>query len=127
MAATFARAARRLEAQSVAQIVEWARQALGLTYADVARLAGATVRSAQRWGDVNDLTIPAGEHRDRVTQLRDLKRLLDQTFPTENDAIEWLHRPVPLLEGRRPIDAIRIGDIDRVVGVLSGAYSGAFA
>jgi uncharacterized protein (DUF2384 family) len=127
MAATFARAARRLEAQSVAQIIEWAREGLGLTYADVARLAGATVRSAQRWGDLNDLTIPAGEHRNRFTQLRDLKRLLEQTFPTENDAVEWVHRPVPLLEGRRPIDVIRIGEIGRVVSVLSGAYSGAFA
>lgn len=127
MAVSFARVARRLEAQSVAEIIEWVRSALGLTYADVALLAGATVRSAQRWGDINDTTVPAGAHRDRLAQLRDLKRLLEQTFPSENAALEWVHRPVPLLEGRRPIDVIQIAEIDRVVSVLAGSYAGAFA
>jgi hypothetical protein len=42
-------------------------------------------------------------------------------------AATWLHLAVPLLEGARPIDRVRVGDVDGVVEVLAGAYAGAFA
>jgi len=34
--------------------------------------------------------------------------------------------PVPLLRDRRPIDLMRRGELDEVLGVLAGYYSGAF-
>lgn len=122
-----ATAARRLEARSVAEIIDWARTALGLTYRDLGTLAGATTRTAQRWGDARDLTVPSGEHRAKIEQLRDLKRLLASTFSNEDVALEWLHREVPLLAHRRPIDLIRRGELEPVVEVLAGAHAGAFA
>ena len=118
--------ARRLEARSVAEIIGWARAALGLTYREVGALVGATTRTAQRWGDARDLTVPSGEHRAKLEQLRDLKRLLAGTFPQEDDALEWLHREVPLLDDRRPIDLIRRGELEPVLEALAALYAGVF-
>jgi len=120
-------AARRLEAESTAELVSWMREYLGLTYKQVGILAGATTRTAQRWGNADELTVPSGDHRVKVEQLRDLKRLLVSTFPDEQVALRWLHREVALLGGRRPIDLIKRGDLDPVVEVLEGAHAGAFA
>jgi uncharacterized protein (DUF2384 family) len=118
---------RRLEARSIAELVGWIRAYLGLTYSELGSLAGATTRTAQRWGDPRELTIPSGEHRARLEQLRELKRLLSSSFPDETVALEWLHREVPLLQGHRPIDLVRRGELHRVIEVLAGAYAGAFA
>jgi uncharacterized protein (DUF2384 family) len=121
-----ATAARRLEAESTAELVSWMRSYLGLTYKQVGTLAGATTRTAQRWGKADELTVPSGDHRVKVEQLRDLKRLLVSTFPDEQVALKWLHREVPLLGGRRPIDLIKRGNLDPVVEVLAGAHAGVF-
>jgi uncharacterized protein (DUF2384 family) len=120
-------AARRLEAKSTAELVGWIRAYLGLTYSELGVLVGATTRTAQRWGDARDLTLPSGEHRAKLEQLRDFKRLLASTFPNEAVALEWLHREVPLLQGHRPIDLIRRGELRRIIEVLAGVYAGAFS
>jgi hypothetical protein len=120
-------AARRLEAQATAELVGWIRAYLGLTYSQLGSLTGATTRTAQRWGDARDLSVPSGAHREKLEQLRDLKRLLASTLPDEQVALEWLHREVPLLRGRRPIDLIRRGDLRPVIDILAGAHAGAFA
>lgn len=122
-----ATAARRLEAQSTAELVDWTRTFLGLKYSDLGSIAGAATRTAQRWGDRRDLTVPSGEHRAKFEQLRELKRLLATTFPNESAALEWLHREVPLLQRRRPIDLIRQGRLRPIIEVLAGAHAGAFA
>ena len=119
-------AARRLEAESTAELIRWMREYLGLTYKQVGTLAGATTRTAQRWADADELTVPSGDRRVKVEQVRDLKRLLASTFPDEQVALQWLHREVPLLGGRRPIDLIKRGDLDPVVEALAGAHAGAF-
>lgn len=124
MAAT---AARRLEAKSTAELVGWTRIYLGLKYSELGSLAGATTRTAQRWGDARDLTVPSGEHRAKLEQLRELKRLLATTFPNKSVALEWVHREVPLLQGQRPIDLIRQGQLRPIIEVLAGAHAGAFA
>ena len=120
-------AARRLEAKSTAELVIWMRHYLGLTYKQVGILAGATTRTAQRWGNADEMSVPSGDRRAKVEQLRDLRRLLGSSFPNEDVALEWLHREVPLLGGRRPMDLLRHGDLGPVVEVLSGAHTGAFA
>ena len=120
-------AARRLEAKSTAELISWIRKSLGLTYSELGSLVGATTRTAQRWGDARDLTVPSGERRAKLEQLREFKRLLASTFPNEAVALKWLHREVPLLQGHRPIDLIRRGELRRVIEVLAGAHAGAFA
>lgn len=120
-------AARRLEAKSTAELVRWIRVYLGLTYSELGSLTGATTRTAQRWGDPKELTVPSGEHRAKLEQLREFKRLLTSTFPDESIALEWLHRDVPLLQGHRPIALVRRGELRPIIEVLAGAHAGAFA
>ena len=120
-------AARRLEAKSVAELVAWTRTILGLTYRELGELAGATTRTAQRWGDAGNLTVPSGNHRVLLQQLRNLRRLLGSTFSDDEAALEWLHREVPLLDDHRPIDLVRRGELAPVIAVLAGAHAGAFA
>ena len=120
-------AARRLEAKSTAELVRWIRVYLGLTYSELGSLTGATTRTAQRWGDPKELTVPSGEHRAKLEQLREFKRLLTSTFPDESIALEWLHREVPLLQGHRPIALVRQGELRPIIEVLAGAHAGAFA
>ena len=119
--------ARRLERESVAEVLEWARSTLGLTHRELGELAGATTRTAQRWANPDAGVLPRREGRTKVDQLRDLRRLLVATFPEPAQAVAWMHREVPLLEGRRPIELVRRGDLVPVVGVLAGFQSGAFA
>lgn len=127
MPATLPTLARTLEAEATADLVAWAREVLGLTYRELAGFTGATLRTAQRWGAAAALTRPSAEHRPRLDALRELRRLLGRTFGDPTAAATWLHREVPLLDGARPIDRIRAGDVDAVVEVLAGAYAGAFA
>ena len=127
MVVTLPTPARKLEAAATADLVAWARQTLGLTYREIAVLTGATLRTAQRWGDAADLTRPSAEHRPRLDALRELRRLLGLTFADTTAAATWLHREVPLLAGARPIDRVRAGDVDAVIEVLAGAHAGAFA
>lgn len=120
-------AARRLEAKSTAELVAWIRAFLGLTYSELGLLAGTTTRTAQRWGRGKELTLPSVEHRKKLEPLRELKRLLGSTFPSETIALQWLHEDVPLLQGRRPIDLVRRGELRPIIEVLAGAHVGAFA
>jgi hypothetical protein len=126
MPTTLSKPTRRLEARAMAELMTWAREALGFTYREIGELTGATTRTAQRWGDAEDLTRPSAAHRPRLEQLRELKRLLGRTFPDDAVALTWLHREVPLLAGARPIDRIRQGDLEAVIEVLAGAQAGAF-
>jgi hypothetical protein len=119
--------ARRLESAAVAELVGWVRRTLGLTYREIGALAGATTRTAQRWGDPEDLTVPSLEHRPALDHLREMRRLLEAAFPDADTIVAWVHRAVPLLEGRRPIDLVRRGELEPVLGVLAGVYAGAFA
>ena len=126
MPATSASPARRLESTAVATLVAWLRQSLGLTYREIGALAGATTRTAQRWGDPDDVTVPSPDHRPTLDHLRELRRLLVATFPDDQTVLTWMHREVPLLDGRRPIDLVRRGEIEPVLGVLASVYAGAF-
>jgi uncharacterized protein (DUF2384 family) len=64
--------------------------------------------------------------RDRLEALRQISYLLEEVFADQEEGLRWLYTPVPLLQGRRPIDLMRKGELDEVLSVLAGQYSGAF-
>lgn len=115
-----------MESAAVADIVAWARRILGFSYREIGALAGATPRTAQRWGNPDDPTVPRPAHRQALDHLREMRRLLAGTFRDDQTVVAWVQRAVPLLDGRRPIDFIRCGEIEPVLHVLAGAYAGAF-
>lgn len=118
--------AKRLEARSTAEIVQWIREFLGLTYKQVGQITGTTTRTAQRWGNPSELSVPAEPHRARLQQLREVQRLLGVVFADPSAGHDWLFSAVPALHGQRPIDLIRGGEVAAVTGILAGLHAGTF-
>lgn len=103
--------------------IDWAHDALSLSYASIAEAIGAHRRSVARWraGDA----VPSLRHRQAMEKLRTLRYLLESVFETTEGATEWLHSSVPMLRGRTPISLLERGAIDEVIGALSAFESGA--
>lgn len=111
----------RLEAAT--RTIDWAHDALSLSYAAIGEAIGAHRRSVARWraGD----SVPSLKHRQAMEELRTLRYLLDAVFEDERRAQEWLHSSVPMLRGRSPISLLERGRLDEVLGVLAAYESGA--
>jgi transcriptional regulator with XRE-family HTH domain len=112
------------EAAATNEVLDWLHEALGLTWPEVARALGADRRTIDRWR--RGRGAPNAEHRHSLADIHDLRQLLGLVFPDDDSSQDWLHDPVPFFHGDAPISLIRGGRIDDVVGVLAGAYSGAF-
>lgn len=114
-----------LELKVAMRVIEWARTALGMSYAEVGGAIGASERTVIRWAQQSHP--PRREHRDRIERLNELRQLLATVFGDDGTAAqEWLHEPVPMLRGRTPMSLIVKGQLDEVIGVLAGLESGAF-
>jgi len=61
-----------------------------------------------------------------IDDLQELAFLLGEIFPDDQDAQRWLSKAVPALKGKRPLDLIRAGHLDKVITVLTTFHSGAF-
>jgi transcriptional regulator with XRE-family HTH domain len=114
-----------LELKNTARTIEWARSALGLSYAEVAGATGASERTVIRWAQQSHP--PRRQHRQRIEKLNELRQLLASLFgPNATTAREWLHDAVPSLRGRTPLSLIVQGQIDDVLGALTGLEAAAF-
>lgn len=118
-----------LELKVATRAIEWARTALGLSYAEIGDAIGASERTVIRWAQQSHP--PRREHREQIEKLNELRQLLTTIFgdsagDNATVAQEWLHEPVPMLRGRTPMSLIVKGQIDDVLGVLAGLESGAF-
>lgn len=118
-------AVERLEKKAAKDIIEAAREAFGLTYTELASALGVDRRTVLRYR--RRASVPSPAVRARMNEAREIRFLLGEVFGDREARWEWLHSSVPLLRGRRPIDLIRQGKLDEVLGVLAGLYSGAYA
>jgi putative toxin-antitoxin system antitoxin component (TIGR02293 family) len=112
----------RLERETARKTIEDARESFGLNYGDLASALDVTRRMLLRYR--KEKNTPSPKVRDRLEALRQISHLLDEVFTNREDALRWLYNPVPLLQGRRPIDLMRKGELDEVLSVLAGHYSG---
>ena len=114
----------RLERETARKTIEDVRESFGLNYEDIATALDITRRMLLRYR--KEKNTPSPKVRDRLETLRQISYLLDEVFTGREDELRWLYTPVPLLQGRRPIDLMRKGELDEVLSVLAGHYSGAF-
>jgi putative toxin-antitoxin system antitoxin component (TIGR02293 family) len=114
----------RLERETARKTIEESRESFGLNYGDIASALDVTRRMLLRYR--KEKNTPSPKVRDRLEALRQISHLLDEVFTDREDALQWLYTPVPLLQGRRPIDLMRKGKLDEVLSVLAGHHSGAF-
>ena len=113
-----------LERKAAQQTIEEARESTGLNYVDIASALEIDRRTLLRYRKL--MNTPAPEVRDRLEALRQISFLIDEVFENGEDGLRWLYQPVPLLQGRRPVDLIRKGELNKVLSVLAGVYSGSF-
>ena len=113
----------QLEKEAAKQTIEEARETFGLNYVDLAAALDVDRRTLLRYR--KEVSAPSPKVRMRMEKLREIAYLLLEVFETREDGLGWLYSSVELLRGRRPIDLMRNGDIDDVLAVLAGLYSGA--
>lgn len=120
MAVTFV---DQLERETARKTIEGARKTFGLNYVDIASALDVDRRTLLRYR--KEMNTPSPKVRDRLEALRQISHLLNLIYVNREDGLTWLYTPVPLLQGRRPIDLMRRGELDEVLSVLAGFYSGA--
>lgn len=115
--------AEELDKKSARETVEEAQQSFGLKYVELASALGVTSRSLLRYRNL--VSVPSRAVQARLEKLRQISHLMVVIFDGRDAQMQWLYSTVPMLQGRRPIDLIRRGELDEVLGVLAGLYSGA--
>ena len=76
----------------------------GVTDRDIATVIIKPRTLSHRLAQHNRLTV---EESDRAAKLARVRVLAEETFADGHKADRWLHRELPLLDGRRPINLIR--------------------
>lgn len=100
----------------------WLR-AQGLSAGDLAVLLSTSETSVRRWANPEDETAPAGEGGDRLMVLAKAVNHLRHAM-TPRGALQWLQRPHPALDDRRPIDELKDPAAYRhVIHLASGVRS----
>jgi putative toxin-antitoxin system antitoxin component (TIGR02293 family) len=112
-----------LEKKVAKDTIDQAHQLFGLDYVEVASALGVDRRTIFRYR--TDGSVPSPDIRARLGKIREIAHLLNAVFASHDAQLQWLYSPVPLLRGRRPIDLIRQGELDEVLSVLAGVYTGA--
>jgi len=116
-------AVKHLERRVAKQTVEQAREALGLNYVELAAALGVDRRTILRYR--TNSSAPSPSVQARMEKMREISYLLKQVFAGRQAQTDWLYSPVPMLRDRRPIQLLRQGELDRVLSVLAGIYTGA--
>ncbi len=113
----------RLEKRAAKETIESAYETFGLNYVELASALGVDRRTLLRYRNL--VSVPSTKVRARMEKIREIDYLLDEVFEGHEAQMEWLYTSVQLLRSRRPIDLLRRGELDEVLSVLAGLYSGA--
>lgn len=106
--------------RSLQQIVTTLR----LSDADLAGAVQTSLRTIERWR--THATYPQHESRRRLDALDALADRLHESFETPEAISAWMHADNSLLGGMKPIEALRVGRIDRVEAAIEALESGVF-
>lgn len=104
------------------QAAVWLReQGIGVSdLSDVLFVAEGTVR---RWTNPDDAQEPSGDNAERLLVLTKIVNHLRHAM-TSRGAVQWLLRPHPLLDDRRPVDDLKDhASYQRLVHLASGTRS----
>jgi transcriptional regulator with XRE-family HTH domain len=116
-------AEQRLEV-APGQAVERLMGGLGLSKKELADALDATPRTLERWRTGG--TYPQRDTRRRLAELVELDYHLRETFEDREAVQRWLSSPNRYLGGLTPVEAVRVGRVDRVEAALEALDSGVF-
>jgi hypothetical protein len=110
--------ARAVEAGAVVRALE----KIGLTQKTLAWATGANERSVRNWRTTSAIR---PEFDERLREVQEIALLLEDTL-TPRGIAQWFTARNRLLNGRRPVDALREGNVDSVrqaaVSFAEGGY-----
>ena len=90
---------------------------------DLAELLHVSESSVRRWSNLDDSTEPSGDTADRVMMIAKIVNHLRHAM-TPRGSVQWLLRPHPALDDRRPADELKDPSSYRsLVSLASGARS----
>lgn len=102
--------------------VMWLK-ATGIPMSDLAEVLDASETSIRRWASREDPTEPSDDKADRVMVVAKIVNHLRHAM-TARGVVQWLQRPHPALEYRRPIDELKdASSYERLVHLASGSRS----
>ena len=112
--------------QDLHDVVLAARYNLNLTDKEIARLLGVEAGALAERLDQPGSADP--DFLDRIHKLWDLAVLMSEVFSSHAAGLAWLEEEeeVPSFRGRRPMDFLREGEFEPVLGFLAAYYTGAF-
>ena len=111
--------------QDLHDVVSAARYNLNLTDEEIARLLG--VESAALAECLDQPGSAGPDFRDRIHKLWDTATLISEVFSSHEAGLAWLKKErIPTYKGKRPVDFLREGKIEPVLGLLAAYYTGAF-
>jgi uncharacterized protein (DUF2384 family) len=96
---------------------------LGLSDPELAAALGVSADVLRRWRSA--AAAPGAEPSRRLRQLATVAAHLSETFAAPGGS-RWLRSENRYLGGQRPIDALRVGEFDRVEAALEALDSGIF-
>jgi hypothetical protein len=104
------------------QAAVWLRQH-HLSVNDLAQLVHASETTVRRWTNREDTTEPSGDAGDRVVVIAKIVNHLRHAM-TPRGAVQWLLRPHPELDDRRPVDELKDASSYRfLVNLAAGTRS----
>lgn len=106
------------------QALDALEQGIGLSEDELAQALGTSRRTLQRWRA--GTAYPQQAMRQRLSALLGLMQRVQDTFDGPDAPRRWFHNPSRYLGGMTPVEAIRVGRLDRVEADLEALHSGAF-
>jgi DNA-binding transcriptional regulator YiaG len=98
---------------------------LGLSPRELASALGISTRTLERWRS-GIYIVPQGETRERLQDLMDLHRQLNETIVEGPETSDWLNTRRAFLGNLTPIEVIRAGRADRVRDFLTAIDHGIY-
>lgn len=117
------------DGRPIKDVVRWLDHAWNVSQSVKGELFDVSDRTWQRWASPNETSAPTG---DQDRQVRLVARLVNDLrfLLTANGVLDWLVAELPDLEGRRPLDVVHEGEVERLkqlLAVVGRARAGAAA
>jgi transcriptional regulator with XRE-family HTH domain len=99
-----------------AQEVTYVREVGHLSDRDIARATGVKLSTVGAWR--RRTRVPTGERAERLAELSAAIERLARVVQPDYIPV-WLHKPVPVLDGEKPIDVFASGQYQRLSRLIS--------
>lgn len=106
------------------QALDTLEKGLGFSEDELAQALGTSRRTLQRWR--MGTAYPQQAMRQRLGELLQLYERVRDTFEGPDAPRRWLRNPSRYMGGLTPVEAIRVGRLDRVTAALEALDSGVF-